>query len=628
MPTAVILWIWICAYLNCAGWALSALHQMNAAGYATTLGLGAVALFAWGKKYLPPHSPAVQRGKYARRFQKLLPMVFFVLAAMVFIGGALYAPNNYDALTYRIPRVLHWLDKGEWHWIDSPTPRMNTRAIGFEWLMAPLLVLTRTTRFIFLLNFISFLFLPGLLFQMFRLLGVRRRVAWNWMWVVPTGYLYVLQAGSAANDSFATVFFLASLNFALRARKSQCFGDVAMSIICIALTTGAKQSNLPLGLPWIVAIWPALALIRRNKLRTISVVAVAAMTSYMPLAFMNHSHGSGWLGVESTTSTVLPMPVNAVGNSILLAVQNFAPPVQPSPKKVEAWIKSKIPARLLNSLVSGFESDFTFAVGELQMEESASIGLGVSLLAFVTLGYCAKRRAFGTGGAATRHPGVPGTTHLIIIAGLVALLLVMGKSQMCTLGRVCAAYYPLLFVPILLLTAADRLVRRKSWTAIAIASACSSALVLVLTPARPLWPAQTFFSAVAKSHGENATVQRAQKVYQCYAQRPYCLAPIRQLLPANTRSIGFISTEDDPETCLWFPFGKLRVRDVTAATDIQSRDFDYVVVDPGAFTYPWKTTFQEWLTATNGAIVGSAHLFIKVQKGVEVWSLVRLPSKK
>ena len=40
MPKAVLIWVWFCAYLNCAGWTLSALHQLNAAGYAVALLLG------------------------------------------------------------------------------------------------------------------------------------------------------------------------------------------------------------------------------------------------------------------------------------------------------------------------------------------------------------------------------------------------------------------------------------------------------------------------------------------------------------------------------------------------------------------------------------------------------------
>ena len=43
------------------------------------------------------------------------------------------------------------------------------------------------------------------------------RAAWHWMWLMPTGYCFLLQAGSIGNDLFGAVFALAALDFALRA---------------------------------------------------------------------------------------------------------------------------------------------------------------------------------------------------------------------------------------------------------------------------------------------------------------------------------------------------------------------------------------------------------------------------
>ncbi|HZL12940.1 MAG TPA: hypothetical protein VFC85_02240, partial [Verrucomicrobiae bacterium] len=137
---------------------------------------------------------------------------------MAFLGGAMYAPNNYDALAYRIPRILHWLAANQWHWIHTIFDRVNDRSCGIEWVSAPFVALFKTDRFLFLINIVSFLFLPGLVFSMFTRLGVRRRVAWHWMWIVPTGYGFLLQAGSIGNDLFGAVFALAAVDFALRAK--------------------------------------------------------------------------------------------------------------------------------------------------------------------------------------------------------------------------------------------------------------------------------------------------------------------------------------------------------------------------------------------------------------------------
>jgi hypothetical protein len=143
-----------------------------------------------------------------------------ILAALAILGGVLHAPNNYDALAYRVPRVLNWLAEGQWHWIHTGFVRLNTRACGIEWLSAPLIAFTRTDRWIFVINAVSFLLLPGLIFSLFRRVGVNARVAWHWMWLAPSGYCFVLQAGSIANDMFSAIFALAAVDYALRARAS------------------------------------------------------------------------------------------------------------------------------------------------------------------------------------------------------------------------------------------------------------------------------------------------------------------------------------------------------------------------------------------------------------------------
>jgi hypothetical protein len=258
MPTAILIWVWFCAYLNCVGWTLSALHQLNAAGYAVALLLGVVAFVAWRKQTAGRIFPQISRRKLKRRFCRPFPLAFLILAAMVFLGGALYAPANYDALAYRIPRVLHWLAAGQWHWIHTIFPRINTRSCGIEWVSAPVIALLGTDRWLFLINFISFLLLPGLVFSLFTRLGVRRRVAWHWMWIVPTGYGFLLQAGSMGNDLFGATLALAAVDLALRANRSKLPRDFFASLLAAAMMTSAKMNNLPLLLPWAVAILPAL----------------------------------------------------------------------------------------------------------------------------------------------------------------------------------------------------------------------------------------------------------------------------------------------------------------------------------------------------------------------------------
>jgi hypothetical protein len=87
----------------------------------------------------------------------------------------------------------------------------------------PLVALTHSDRWLWITSFICFLLLPGLFFRVFRIAGVRGRVAWTWMWLLPAGYGFILQAGSIANDLPAVVFGLAAVDFAVRASRQRDF---------------------------------------------------------------------------------------------------------------------------------------------------------------------------------------------------------------------------------------------------------------------------------------------------------------------------------------------------------------------------------------------------------------------
>jgi hypothetical protein len=223
----VRIWIWVSVLASAVGWLLSALGQLNRAGYAV-LGCVVVVGFWAGRKLSGGASAAriFNWRKFRARFRRWLPASFAGLAFLVLLGATLYPPTTHEGLTCRVPRVLHWLAEGHWHWIITPNARLNDRPCGLEWLAAPLLLFTRSDRGLFLINFIPLLLLPGLIFSVFTRLGVRPRVAWHWMWLLPTGYNFLLQSGSLGNDTTPAFYALAAVDFGLRAWTSRRPADL------------------------------------------------------------------------------------------------------------------------------------------------------------------------------------------------------------------------------------------------------------------------------------------------------------------------------------------------------------------------------------------------------------------
>ena len=127
------LWIYISAWCSASGWVLSAFGYLNRTGYA-------VALLFFVGILIPIHG----RGRWwpqtisLRRFNPLfrgspVPRIWLLFALLSFIGGVIYHPANYDYLTYRFPRVLHWCAEQRWQWISTVDVRINLSAAGFEW---------------------------------------------------------------------------------------------------------------------------------------------------------------------------------------------------------------------------------------------------------------------------------------------------------------------------------------------------------------------------------------------------------------------------------------------------------------------------------------------------------------
>lgn len=561
-----------------------------------------------------------------RRFARPFPLAFLILSGLAIMGGILYAPNNYDALAYRVPRVLQWLAHERWVWIHTDFNRLNVRADGFEWVSAPLIAFTHSDRLLFLINVISFLLMPGLVFSLFTRLGVNKRVAWHWMWLFPTGYCFLLQAGSIGNDMFGAVFAVAAVDFALRARASQRSGDLWLSVLAAALMTGSKSSNLPLLLPWLVAVFPSLRLARKNLIAALAVGCVALLVSLLPQAVLNSKISGDWTGIkaEQVSSLKGQSLLNAANNSVLLAIQNLAPPLFPFSNRWNQGMQRMMPTGLRAKLENAFEpAGAHWALGEMQVEEEAGLGFGVTLLLLA-----------GAAGAFWNVRSPPPEylnqrrplSRLIVVSTFAALLAFMIKSGMSTIARLVTPYYALL-VPALLLGAGQtRLVRTSWWRFSARALFILAAVLLVLSPARPLWPANTILGPIdAEGH---PLVARAKMVYSVYGQRADGFAPARKLLPPEVKVLGLIAS-DDPETSLWRPFGQRRIEHVTAAdslANLHSRGVEYILANSAKFEALFHRPLEQWVTEMHAEILTKVTLALRATSGSSDWFLIKLSS--
>ncbi len=543
IPLPITGWILLCAFLNCAGWILSAAHQLNLLGYTVMFALAAAGIILWGRA-----KPAAPRGfnlhRLRRRFRRGFPLAFLIVASLAIFGGVIHPPTNYDALAYRLPRILNWLVDQRWTWIHTEFQRLNTRSCGIEWVSAPLIAFTRTDRLLFLINVASFLLLPGLVFSALTRIGVKPRVAWRWMWLAPTGYCYLLQAGSIGNDMFGAVFGLAALDLALRARAGRNLPALWLSILAVALLTGAKTSNLPLALPWLLIVFPVLPLLF-NRLAVTAAVCVAAMlASFLPMAVLNYKYCGDWTGAAAEKPmTGHNLPLCVAQNIVLLGLENLTPPIFPLAPVWNQKIPALIPPGLKHELSLNFDAgEANYQLSEMQMEEGAGLGFGVTLMLLTTaaVGFC-RRKSFRTIASVARHERFWKTA--ILLSPWLSLLVLIAKTNW-AISRLSVPYYGLLMPALLIGSAQSQIVRRAWWRLLAAVMFLLAGLLVILSPPRPLWPVNTLLSALHLPESSRL-VQRLKTVYSVYADRHEAFAPLLASLPSDELVLGMV-TFDDP----------------------------------------------------------------------------------
>jgi len=629
---AVKIWIWVSVFASLAGWTLSAFGFLNRIGYVV---LGVVGLVVFiemrARGAFDSRSRPWRWHKLRHRFGRPFPLMFAALAVLILVSGAIYPPTNHTGLSYRIPRVLHWLQAEGWHWIYTPNPRLNTRACGIEWLTAPLLLFTKSDRGIFLLNFFSFLLLPGLIFSLLTRLGVRSRVAWQWMWLLPTGYVFLLQAGSGGNDAFPAVYSLAAMDFACRAWKSRQASDIWYSILAIALLGGAKASNIPLMLPWLVLAAPLWRLLRDQPLGTSRVVLIALIVSFLPTVILNLCYLGNWSGLNAERSGMdMKNPfVGIWGNALLLLSNNLCPPVFPFAGWWNQNALQILPRFIVAPMNRNFEESYQ-NLWELPTEDWAGAGAGVGWLMVIAAAWTIlKSRRHKT--SPYLSTGIPPLVcKLALISPWLALVAYSAKSGMVTPGRLIAPYYPLLLPLLVVGTEQAVLVRQRWWRLLVWLVFLVAFAVLIVTPARPLWPARTILTRAVQAKPDSRLLKRALTTYSVYSIRSDPLPELREQLPKDLKLVGFLGTPDDLDISFWRPYLARQVAQISAletAENLRQRKLTHAIVSGAGIQWQSTTatnlTFENWLTQTRAEVLTNTTATITVSGGAQPWYLVR-----
>lgn len=607
-----------------SGWFLSLIGALSALGYGLTL----PAIFL-GLLFLFPSLPDRSRKGFFihfRRYKKPLPALFAIIALLCLIGGLLHAPNNYDFLTYRFSRLLHWQEAGAWHWIETFNPRMNYSGTNAEWLLSPILLFTQSDRFFFLVNWLAYSLMPACIFVVFRGMGVRAKSAWWGMWLVPMAYCFVAQAASVGNDLLGAAFFLFAIAFLIQARRTSSVSLLAISALSIAICTGIKASNLPLILPWLLSILPCFEMFRRASGKMFLVIVAC---SFVPMAALNFHHAGNWKGTSPEGKDLEAGSVffGVIGNTLQATVGALQPPILPFPAPVNNQLEALIPASVQSFLVADFPR-LQLRFVELPNEENAGLGLGIFGIVVLAFLFAILRRrnckpinrgnSLSDYGRKSDSPVGLNLFGLMIYSGIIfstgAYMALMGSEST---ARLLSPYYPVLAALPFSLIGTTRMLDKKVWRVVFFLLAASAIVLPVTTPSRPLLP----IPQLANSFNLSEKLKnRIDLVYETYSKRSDGLSEIREALPTEATKIGLVCSVDDAEVSLWRPFhGRRHVTHLTDSDKLQSVNAVVVNTEAIGESPNFKHILHFLNENADWSPIATFHITSKVQVGSQKW---------
>jgi hypothetical protein len=369
-----------------------------------------------------------------------------------------------------------------------------------------------------------------------------------------------------------------------------------------------------------------------------ALLPVVLASSLLPVMLLIHQHGGGWLGqaLETGGRPNPSPPVGIVVNSMNLLLGNFQPPLFPLADWWNAHAYHWLPHGLFEEMVRTFEPGAAhLALMDLQFEVFAGLGMCVSLLLLISW-LTGRYVAFWSWvwRQCVEDPA-PRTaiTHARLVrwSVVVSVGAFMVAMNVGSPGRLFTPYYCLL-IPLFLAGGSGELelVRCRWWRSLAGLAFAVTAVMLVLNPPRPLFPAKAIFSSLGARYPQSSMLSRAALLYQSYAVRWDLLAGVREHIPPSEKDVALATyiSGSPMQTSLWRPFGHRRIwpmRPEQSVEELKRKGIRYFVIAVDQYHPSREAWFKDWVRTNDARIVAEVPVRTLATGEQWPWYVVALP---
>lgn len=209
---------------------------------------------------LYPHGPqktGLGKLKGFSKTETALAGLSALVIVTVGVNAFFAAPNNWDSMTYHLPRVLHWIQDQSIEYYPTHILRQLYQPPGAEFLILQFQILSNSDQFSNLIQWFAMLSSALVLSLIARELGAGRTGQLFAAFLSVTIPMGILQASSTQNDYVAGFWLAAAVLFGLRClrpdRPRQTWLDAVGAGLSLGFAFLTKGTVYVFVAPWVLA---------------------------------------------------------------------------------------------------------------------------------------------------------------------------------------------------------------------------------------------------------------------------------------------------------------------------------------------------------------------------------------
>ena len=205
---------------------------------------------------------------------------------------AVYAPpNNFDAHSYHLNRILFWIDNGNVKHFPTEHIQQLYHNVFAEYLDLNTILLVGSDRFVGLIQFGAFIGSLGLISLLAKNFGIKANGQLLAAIILLTLPIGIFESTSAQVDYVSCFFFIAFVYFGLELLQKRTTINLFAFLISLSLGAFAKYTILIFALP--VTIYFAILIIKKYHFLYASMVCLLAtgllLITFSPFLYRNYS---------------------------------------------------------------------------------------------------------------------------------------------------------------------------------------------------------------------------------------------------------------------------------------------------------------------------------------------------